>query len=193
MGVPKGVSLSHKNIATEVELLSKSLNISKDDIFFSSLPLHCASECICGILFPLSKGASISFCKEIKHKFEISGVKKYYITESSSIVAIDHNGLGFQLLPGMRAKISNPDPETGIGEICLAGDNIMMGYCDDPETTAKVLKNGWLYTGDLGWIEQDKYIHMVGRKDNVIITNGGNNVYPEELEKLLNNISYINE
>jgi long-chain acyl-CoA synthetase len=93
----------------------------------------------------------------------------------------------------MKAKIANPEPETGIGEICLAGENIMMGYCGDPEATAKVLKGSWLYTGDLGKIDEKGHIYIAGRQENVIIAENGKHVYPEELENCLNGIPFVQE
>jgi long-chain acyl-CoA synthetase len=93
----------------------------------------------------------------------------------------------------MKAKIANPDPETGIGEICLAGENIMTGYCENPEETAKVMKDGWFYTGDLGKIDENGQIYLAGRKANAMIVENGRHVYPEELENYLNGIPYVRE
>ena len=193
-GVSKGVNLSHGNIATEIALVSSVFNIAESDVFFSKLPLHCTSECVCGILLPLYKGASISYCWGLKYNFEVSAALGYSLTESASIVALNPiSGSVGRLLPEMKAKIVRPDPETGIGEICLAGENVMMGYCDDPESTGEVLKDGWLYTGDLGRIDENGYIYLAGRKENVIIAENGKNVCPEELENCLSSIPYVLE
>lgn len=192
--VSKGVNLSHVNIAAELAMVSAALNISESDVFFSSLPMHCARECICGILLPLYLGASVACCEGLKYNFDISTIQGYSLTECSSIVALtpDNESAG-RLLPGMKAKIDHSDSETGIGEICLTGDNIMMGYCSNPEATAKVLKDGWLYTGDMGRIDEKGHIHIAGRKENVIIAENGKNVYPEELENCLSSIPYVLE
>ncbi len=192
--VPKAVNLSHKNIASEIMLVSSVLNIIESDVFFSRFPLHCARECICGILLPLYKGASITYCKAFKNHFEVSTAQGYSLTECTSIAALNpENGSAGCLLPEMKAKIANPDPETGIGEICLAGENIMMGYCENPEATAKVLKGGWLYTGDLGKIDEKGHIYIAGRKENVIIAENEKHVYPEELENCLDGIPFAQE
>lgn len=192
--VPKGVNLSHANIATEITMVSEVLNITESDVFFSRLPAHCACECICGILLPLCGGASIAYGEGLKYNFEISSLRGYSLTECSSIVALSPvNGSVGRLLPKMKAKLASPDPETGIGEICLAGENIMIGYCGDPEATAEVLKDGWLYTGDLGRIDEKGYIYLAGRKENVIIAENGKNIYPEELENDLNSTVYVLE
>jgi len=69
----------------------------------------------------------------------------------------------------------------------------MIGYYENEEATKEVLKDGWFYTGDLGYIDEDGFIYVSGRKKNVIITKNGKNIYPEELETLLNESKYIKE
>lgn len=96
------------------------------------------------------------------------------------------------ILPGMDVKIEDKD-EDGIGEICLKGDNVMLGYYKNPEETAKVIKDGWFYTGDQGYIDEEKFIYITGRKKNVIIASNGKNVFPEELEYYLSKSKYISE
>ena len=87
----------------------------------------------------------------------------------------------------------NPNEE-GIGEICVKGDHVMLGYYQMPEETAKVLdEEGWFHTGDLGYIDDMGYTFLTGRQKNVIITKNGKNVYPEELEYQLSNISFVEE
>lgn len=71
------------------------------------------------------------------------------------------------------------------GEICLKSDSMMLGYYKNPEATAQVIRNGWLYTGDLGYVDEDGYLYITGRKKNLIILSNGENVSPEELEALL--------
>lgn len=96
------------------------------------------------------------------------------------------------VLPGMDVKIEDKD-EDGIGEICLKGDNVMLGYYKKPEETAKVIIDGWFYTGDQGYIDDEKFIYITGRKKNVIIASNGKNVFPEELEYLLSKVPYVAE
>ncbi len=96
------------------------------------------------------------------------------------------------VLPGMDVKIDDKD-EDGIGEICLKGDNVMLGYYKKPEETAKVIRDGWFYTGDQGYIDDEKFIYITGRKKNVIIASNGKNVFPEELEYLLSKVPYVAE
>lgn len=69
----------------------------------------------------------------------------------------------------------------------------MLGYYEMPEATAEVIKDGWFYTGDLGYLDDEGYLYITGRKKNVIITKNGKNVYPEELEYYLSNVPFIEE
>ncbi len=129
----------------------------------------------------------------------IIGVQGYGLTECSPMTALNpdvekdmRNASAGHLLPGMEVKIVDAD-EDGIGEICFKGDNIMMGYYRNEEATNEVLKDGWFYTGDLGYVDEDNFIYITGRKKNVIITKNGKNVFPEEIEYYLSRIPYIAE
>ena len=95
-------------------------------------------------------------------------------------------------LPGVEMKIDNPD-EDGIGEILIKGENVMLGYYKNEEATNEVLKDGWFYTGDLGYIDKEKFVYITGRKKNVIVTKNGKNIFPEELETHLCRSPYISE
>ena len=118
--------------------------------------------------------------------FGIKAIQGYGLSECAPMGAINpdirpkSHSVG-TWLPTCGAMIDDPD-ENGVGEILLQGDNVMMGYYKNPEATADVLRDGWLYTGDLGYIDKDGYIVITGRKKNVIITKNGKNVFPEELE-----------
>ena len=92
----------------------------------------------------------------------------------------------------LEVKIIDKNDE-GVGEICIKGPNVMMGYYNNPEETARSLKDGWFHTGDLGYIDRNKYIYITGRKKNVIITANGKNVYPEELENYLDESLFVSE
>ncbi|WP_027399359.1 AMP-dependent synthetase/ligase [Anaerovorax odorimutans] len=89
-------------------------------------------------------------------------------------------------------KIVNKD-ESGIGEIAFKGPNVMIGYYNMPEETAKVLKDGWFYTGDLGFVDSEGWLYITGRKKNVIVTKTGKNIYPEEVESYVNKNKYVEE
>ena len=127
----------------------------------------------------------------------ISFIQGYGLTECAPIVALNRDvdfkddAAGLPL-PGMEIRIDNPNSE-GVGEIVVKGPNVMLGYYEDEEATSKVLKDGWFYTGDLGYIDSDGFLHITGRLKDVIVTKNGKNIYPEEIETLLNRSFYIKE
>ena len=130
--------------------------------------------------------------------FGINALQGYGLTECAPMGAFNPQdcpnsasvGVPF---PGLEIKMINANEE-GIGEICVKGDHVMLGYYQMPEETAKVLdEEGWFHTGDLGYIDDKGYTYLTGRQKNVIITKNGKNVYPEELEYLLSNISFVEE
>jgi len=127
----------------------------------------------------------------------ITTLQGYGLSECSPIVALNRDkyykddAIGLPLV-GTEIKIVDADEE-GIGEICTKGDHVMLGYYEDEEKTNEVLKDGWFYTGDMGYLDKDGFVHMTGRKKNVLITKNGKNVYPEEIEEILNNSEFISE
>lgn len=122
--------------------------------------------------------------------FGILALQGYGLTECGPILALNrdiHNSYrsaGLPL-PGTEAEVVDPD-ENGIGEFRSRGENVMLGYYGDPELTAETLKDGWFYTGDYGFIDEEGFLIITGRKKNVIVTKNGENVFPEELEALIN-------
>ena len=121
----------------------------------------------------------------------------YGLTETAPVISAEYGGhtrLGSvgRPLEGIRVKIDNPN-EDGIGEIITKSDSVMLGYYDDKEETKKVLKKGWLYTGDLGKIDDDGYLYITGRKKDVIVLKNGKNVFPDELEMLVNELPAVAE
>lgn len=127
----------------------------------------------------------------------IEFMEGYGLTEAAPVVACNPIGrikigsIGIPI-PDVRVKVDNPDHE-GIGEILVQGDNVMQGYYRNPEATEQTLKNGWLYTGDLGVIDKDGYVFITGRAKDVIVTRGGKNVYPESVESEINKSRFIAE
>lgn len=130
-------------------------------------------------------------------EFGFNFVQGYGLTETAPIVALNRlyafkdNAAGLPL-PGVEIKINNPDSD-GVGEIFVRGDNVMLGYYKNPKLTQEVFENGWFKTGDLGFFDEDGFLHIAGRKKNVIIANNGKNVFPEEIEDLLNRSPFIQE
>ncbi len=97
-------------------------------------------------------------------------------------------------IEGIEVKIHQPDPDTGEGEIWVKGPNVMKGYYKEPEMTREVLsEDGWFRTGDLGVFDKDNYLYIKGRIKNVIIGSGGENIYPEDIESVINSLWYVDE
>jgi long-chain acyl-CoA synthetase len=129
--------------------------------------------------------------------FGITLLQGFGLTEAAPIVSactLEHNKIGSvgKPLPQEEVKIVNPD-HGGIGEIAVRGPNVMRGYFKRPDLTAEVIKEGWLYTGDLGCLDKQGYLYITGRSKNLIVTGAGVNVYPEELEAHLGRIPFIKE
>ncbi len=146
---------------------------------------------VCGAS-PLDKKVAEAF-----NNFGILTIQGYGLTETSpvlaaeSINAIKYGSVGYPL-PNVEIEISEPNEE-GIGEIIAKGPNVMLGYYEDEEATKEVLIDGWYHTGDLGYKDKDGVIFITGRKKNVIVLKNGKNVYPEEIEVLVNNLPYVAE
>lgn len=129
--------------------------------------------------------------------FGILSLQGYGLTECSPLAALNPDtapnpaAIGMEF-PGIKLKIADANEE-GIGELLVKGKNVMLGYYHMPEETEKTIVDGWFHTGDLGYIDENGYAFITGRKKNVIITKNGENVYPEELEYDLNLSPYILE
>jgi long-chain acyl-CoA synthetase len=135
------------------------------------------------------------FLREAKFPYAIG----YGLTETSPLVVgtgpetTRHQSAG-KPLPGINIRIGGPDPSNGDGEILVQGPTVMKGYYKDPAKTAEVLtKDGWLHTGDLGVIDRDGYVFVKGRIKNMILGPNGKNVYPEEIESVINKFEIVLE
>ena len=124
-------------------------------------------------------------------------VQGYGLTETSPIAALNRlysfkdNAAGLPL-PGLEIKINNPN-EYGIGEIYIKGDSVMLGYYKNQKLTDEAFDNGWFKTGDIGFFDEDGFLHINGRQKNVIISKNGENVFPEEIEDILNRNPFVQE
>ena len=130
---------------------------------------------------PLDKKIAIKF-----NEMGIHLVQGYGLTETSPVIAAENDyytkpgSIGFPM-KSVKLELINKD-ENGIGEIRVKGDNVMLGYYENEEATNKVLKDGWFYTGDLGYFDKDGFLFITGRDKDVIVLKNGKNV-------LLNNVS----
>lgn len=130
-------------------------------------------------------------------EFGFTFIQGYGLTETAPIIAL--NRLYFHKddaaglpMPGVELKIHEPDAD-GVGEIWAKGPNVMLGYYKNEELTNQVMEDGWFKTGDLGYFDKDGFLHICGRKKNVIIASNGKNVFPEEVEDILNRSPFIQE
>ncbi len=294
-GDPKGVMLTHGNFTALLASLHGTFNIGARDRFLSVLPLFHTFEFSCGMLMPLSVGASICYLEEIDGPLLRSALKatrptaligvpalwdllyrrietqvddrgesqrlafnammrlsrhlrrQYGLNAGPFLFSEVHStlggnirhlisggaalgdnvlrafeGLGFELLegyglteaapvltvrrpgdrkgggsvgkpiPSVQIQVVDPD-EDGVGEVVARGDNVMMGYLNDPQATAETVRKGWLHTGDLGKLDRDGRLILVGRRKEIIVTSSGKNVYPDELEPLYEDHPQIKE
>ena len=124
-------------------------------------------------------------------------IQGYGLTESSPVLTAESSerkragSIGIPL-KNIEIKIDNPDKD-GVGEIMAKGPNIMLGYYENEEATKKALEDGWLHTGDYGYIDEDGFVYITGRKNDIIVLRNGKNVYPQEIEFLINKLQYVDE
>ena len=285
----KGVMLCHRNLAENVNAVSKYVKIYERDRFFSVLPLHHTYESSIGALLPFANGSSVAICgglryivpdmqeakptamlavpllveslyKKINQSIEKSGKaglvnSMLHLTNALKSVGIDIKrkvfkeiydnlggnmriivsaaapidkkigkwvqDIGIEFLQGYgltetapiaaltpecdprvgsvglpvncaQIKIHNPN-ENGEGEIWIKSQTLMLGYYEDEEATKEVVHDGWFNSGDIGYQDKDGYVYVTGRSKNVIVTQNGKNIYPEEIELLLSKIPEIQE
>lgn len=125
-------------------------------------------------------------------------IQGYGLTESSPVISAEASNkhrpgsVGVPLY-NVEVKIDNPDKD-GVGELLAKGPNIMLGYYENEEATKKALdKDGWLHTGDFAYIDDDGFIFITGRQSDIIVLRNGKNIYPQEIEFLINKLPYVQE
>lgn len=123
---------------------------------------------------------------EFFYRLGIPVVIGYGLTEACTVATVNDlkpfraDSVG-RAVAGTEIRIVDPNP-AGVGQVLMRGDTLMSGYLDAPELTAETLQDGWLHTGDLGYVDASGHLHLVGRSKNMIVTEGGKNVYPEDIE-----------
>lgn len=138
--------------------------------------------------------------KEVEKGFNDIGivtVQGYGLTETSPVISAGNDfyrriGSIGKVFPSLKVKLVDKDKD-GVGEIAVKGPSVMLGYYNDIEATKEVLRDGWFYTGDLGYFDKDDFLYITGRKKNVIVLKNGKNIYPEEMETIVNRIDGVKE
>lgn len=295
-GTPKGVMLTHENLAALVAALAPLFPLGRGDRVLSVLPLHHTFELTCGLLLPLSRGSRVVYLDELtaerlegtlksgritamigvpalwemlerritarvaehgklaSHVFDfavelsrtlgkglgidagkvlfgpvhsgLGGHLRYLVSGGAALPEKTQHlfaGLGLHLaegyglteaapvltvaeasprarsghvgkpVPGVEIRIHAPDA-TGVGEVYARGPNVMLGYSDDAESTRHVIDaDGWLHTGDLGKLDRNGNLVIVGRAKDVVVTASGENVYPDDVEARLGAVEHVAE
>lgn len=145
-------------------------------------------------------GAAIN--KEVEAFLRLIGFRYtvgYGMTECGPLISYEQwdtykKGSVGRIVDRMEVMIDSSDPEHVAGEIMVRGTNVMLGYYKNPEATAEVMEaDGWMHTGDLGTIDKDGFLYIRGRSKTMILSSNGQNIYPEEIESVLNNLPYVAE
>ena len=205
-GKSKGVMLTHRNLAENATCLD--MKIPPRTTILSVLPIHHAYCLSMDILKGISLGSIICindsllrvaknirlFQPDMIDLFESYGItilQGYGMTECAPVIstnvsrAMRKHSVG-QLLPNCEAKVVDK-------ELWVRGSSVMQGYYHMPEETKETLVDGWLRTGDLGYVDEDGFVYLTGRKKNLIITKNGENVSPEELENKIGEARLVQE
>ncbi len=151
------------------------------------------------IRYFISGGSALT--EKVQQDFQGLGftiLEGYGLTEASPVLTVTRpenrmlTGSVGKPLPGVQVKIVAPD-NSGVGEVIARGPNVMLGYYEDEEATRSTIVERWLYTGDLGKLDDDGNLYLVGRSKEIIVDTNGKNVYPDELEDLYANSPYVKE
>ena len=209
VGVPLLVEAIYRNIEKEIEKQGKTKLIERaKKISNVLLKLHIdvrkklfkpVLDALGGNMrFIISGGAPLD--KKVAKGFNDIGielVQGYGLTETAPVIAAENHkkkksgSIGFPM-DNVELEIVNKD-ENGIGELRVKGPNVMLGYYENEEETKKVIKDGWFYTGDLGYIDSEGFIFLTGRHKDMIVLKNGKKVFPEELETLINRLELVKE
>ena len=176
--------------------ISKSvLNLSAGKLIFRGLRNKAGLD---SIRMFVSGGAALD--PKVSRFFNNLGIvllQGYGLTETSPVLSVNresdnnYSSVG-RPLDGVEVKILDAN-EQGIGEIAVRGRMVMLGYYEDSEATRAVMRDGYFATGDLGYLDDDGHIHITGRMKNVIITPAGKNIYPEEIESVIDTSPFVAE
>ncbi len=185
--------LFYKMFGLSKFLMNFNINIGK--FLFGSIHKQFGGHLKCFV----SGGAPLDpIVEEDFHALGFYVLQGYGLTETSPVVALNtfserkYASVGIPL-PGVEVKILKQNESDKEGEIIVSGPNIMKGYYRNKEKTDEVLKDGWFYTGDIGYLDDDGFLYITGRIKNMIVLGGGKKIFPEEIEEVLSSSSLIKE
>src|SRR5690349_15647361 len=213
VGVPALWELLHRRIKNRLHERSKAVGDTADLLMkinawlrdktplnFGQILFYPIHEGMGGrIRYFISGGSALS--EKIQRDFQGLGftiLEGYGLTEASPVLTVTRpenrmlSGTVGRPLPGVQIDIKDPDA-SGVGEVIARGPNVMLGYFGNEEATREALVDRWLYTGDLGRLDEDGNLYLVGRSKDIIVDTNGKNVYPDEVEEVYQDSSYIKE
>ena len=217
----KVVALSHHNMVSNVmdfassmyktiiknlekqgklEAVKKLMEENKDKTMAEKKEIFKDIHNIFGGNIKLFVSGAAALDAEVEYAFRDWGInlcQGYGLTETSPVIGVETNenfrvGSIGKALPHIQARIDDANEE-GMGELTVKGPNVMLGYYGDEEATKEVMEDGWFHTGDLAKIDEDGYIFICGRKKSVIVLKNGKNIFPEEMEALVNKVEGVKE
>ena len=213
VGVPALWELLHRRIKNRLYERSDWIGKTADNLIYANAWLRDKTPLNFGqvLFYPIHEGlggriryfisGGSALSEKIQRDFHGLGftiLEGYGLTEASPVLTVTRpensmlTGTVGKPLPGVEVRISDPD-STGVGEVIARGPNVMLGYYEDEASTRKTLVDRWLYTGDLGRVDDDGNLYLVGRSKEIIVDTNGKNVYPDELEETYSNSPYIKE
>ena len=213
VGVPALWELLHRRIKTRLYERSDWIGKAADNLMWANAWLRDKTPLNFGqiLFYPIHEGlggriryfisGGSALSEKIQRDFHGLGftiLEGYGLTEASPVLTVTRpdnrmlTGTVGKPLPGVEVRIAEPDA-SGVGEVIARGPNVMLGYYEDESATRKTLVDRWLYTGDLGRVDDDGNLYLVGRSKEIIVDTNGKNVYPDELEEIYGNSQYVKE
>lgn len=204
--VPAIYENMYKNITKKLEADGKLEMVNMAVEKYKDSPMEVKKEvfkeihAIFGGEIRLFVSGAAALDREVEQTFRNWGFnlcQGYGLTETSPVIGVESRenfrvGSIGKVFPSMEAKLVDVNDE-GMGELVVKGPNVMLGYYGDEEATKDAIKDGWFYTGDLAKIDEDGYIFLCGRKKSVIVLKNGKNIFPEEMETIVNKIEGVKE
>ena len=204
--VPAIYEAMYKNIiktlekAGKLEAVKKLMEANRNKTMAEKKEIFKDIHNIFGGCIKLFISGAAALDTEVEYAFRDWGInlcQGYGLTETSPVIGCENNenfrvGSIGKALPNLEVRIDDPDSE-GMGELAVKGPSVMLGYFEDKKATNEVFNDGWFSTGDLAKIDEDGYIFICGRKKSVIVLKNGKNIFPEEMESLVNKIEGVKE